>query len=47
MRSRHPGGAQCLMADGSAKFLKQTTDIKIVAALCTRAGRETIGDNQY
>lgn len=35
------------MADGSAKFLKQTTDVKIVAALCTRAGRETIGDNQY
>ncbi|MFM7318366.1 MAG: DUF1559 domain-containing protein [bacterium] len=47
MRSRHPGGAQCVMADGSAKFLKQPIDKKVVAALCTRAGKEAIGDDQY
>jgi prepilin-type N-terminal cleavage/methylation domain-containing protein/prepilin-type processing-associated H-X9-DG protein len=47
MRSRHPGGAQCLMADGSVKFLKQTVDLKVLAALCTRAGREPISDSSY
>lgn len=47
LRSRHPGGAQCAMADGSARFLKQTIDKKVLAALCTRAGKEPIGDDQY
>jgi prepilin-type processing-associated H-X9-DG protein len=47
IRSRHPGGAQCLMADGSVKFLKQTVDLKVLAALCTRAGREPISDSSY
>ena len=47
MRSRHPGGAQCAMADGSARFLKQTIDKKVLAALCTRAGKEVISDDQY
>jgi hypothetical protein len=35
------------MADGSVRFLKQTIDLKVLAALCTRAGRETIGEDQY
>lgn len=47
MRSMHSGGAQCAMADGSARFIKQTVDLKVLAALCTRAGRETIGDDAY
>lgn len=47
IRSHHPGGANALMADGSARFLRQTIDLKVLAALCTRAGRETIGDDQY
>jgi prepilin-type N-terminal cleavage/methylation domain-containing protein/prepilin-type processing-associated H-X9-DG protein len=47
LRSLHTGGAQCAMADGSVRFLKQTIDLKVLAALCTRAGRETIGEDQY
>jgi len=47
IRSRHSGGAQCVMADGSARFLKQTIDKKVLAALCTRAGKETISDSSY
>ncbi|MBI1322135.1 DUF1559 domain-containing protein [bacterium] len=47
MRSAHSGGAQCAMADGSARFIKQTIDVKILAALCTRAGREAFGDDAY
>lgn len=47
MRSRHPGGAQCLMADGSARFLKQSTDKKVLAALCTKAGKEPISEGSY
>lgn len=47
MRSLHPGGAQCAMADGSARFLKNTVNPKVLAALCTRAGREPIGDDDF
>lgn len=47
MRSTHVGGAQCALADGSARFLRETIDTKILAALCTRAGREAIGDDAY
>ena len=38
----HPGGANATMADGSVRFLKDTTSIRIVAALATRAGGEVI-----
>lgn len=47
MRSAHVGGAQCAMADGSARFIKETIDVRILAALCTRAGREAFGDDAY
>lgn len=47
MRSSHTGGAQCAMADGSARFIKETIDARILAALCTRAGREAFGDDAY
>lgn len=47
MRSLHAGGAQCAMADGSARFLKETIDVRVLAALCTRAGREPISDDAY
>ncbi|WP_460168042.1 DUF1559 family PulG-like putative transporter [Thermostilla marina] len=43
IRSEHPGGANALLTDGSARFLRETMDTKILAALCTRAGGETIG----
>ena len=43
IRSEHPGGAQGVMVDGSVHFLAETLDLKTLAALCTRAGGETIG----
>ena len=40
--SFHPGGANMLLVDGSARFTSQGIDIAIVAALVTRAGGEAI-----
>ncbi len=42
IRSDHPGGANVLFGDGHALFLKETTDLQLLAAYCTRAGREII-----
>lgn len=42
MRSEHPGGAQCVLADGSVHFLTEQLDLNVLGALCTRAGGETI-----
>lgn len=44
IRSEHPGGANGLLADGSVRFLHEQMDLRILAALCTRAGGEVIGD---
>lgn len=44
IRSKHPGGANALMTDGSVHFLKETMDLKILAALCTRAGGEIVSE---
>jgi prepilin-type processing-associated H-X9-DG protein len=41
-RSRHPGGVNVLMADGSVHFKTQTIDLKIWQALGTIAGGEVI-----
>jgi prepilin-type N-terminal cleavage/methylation domain-containing protein/prepilin-type processing-associated H-X9-DG protein len=40
-RSYHPGGAQIVLADGSARFVAETIEIGIWRALSTRAGGET------
>ncbi len=45
--SRHPGGADFLFADGSARFLKTTTALPVLRALATRALGETISSDQY
>jgi prepilin-type N-terminal cleavage/methylation domain-containing protein len=42
IRSEHPRGANGLMSDGSARFLEEEMDLEILAALCTRAGEETV-----
>jgi hypothetical protein len=34
-----------LFADGSVRFLKQSTSIRVLAAYVTRNGGETINDN--
>jgi len=38
--SFHPGGANFLFADGSVRFLGETTNLRLLANLVTRAGAE-------
>jgi prepilin-type N-terminal cleavage/methylation domain-containing protein/prepilin-type processing-associated H-X9-DG protein len=45
--SFHPGGANVLMADGSAHFLKAAIDIRVFARLVTRAGGEVVSAGDY
>jgi prepilin-type N-terminal cleavage/methylation domain-containing protein/prepilin-type processing-associated H-X9-DG protein len=40
IRSEHPGGANGLFCDGSARFLSETMPLETLAAICTRTGRE-------
>jgi prepilin-type N-terminal cleavage/methylation domain-containing protein/prepilin-type processing-associated H-X9-DG protein len=40
--SFHPGGANAVFADGSVRFLRADIDIRILAALVTRAGEEVV-----
>lgn len=44
IRSQHPGGANGLTCSGSVRFLTESMDKFVLAALCTRAGDEPIGD---
>ena len=39
-KSRHPGGAQFALADGSVHFVDDSIDFKLYNALGTRAGAE-------
>jgi prepilin-type N-terminal cleavage/methylation domain-containing protein/prepilin-type processing-associated H-X9-DG protein len=41
-RSRHPGGAQFCLADGSVRFFRQTISHNLYRALSTRRGGETV-----
>ncbi len=45
--SFHPGGANFLFADGSVHFLKAGMDIRVLAALATRAGGEVLRGDGY
>jgi prepilin-type processing-associated H-X9-DG protein len=45
IHSEHPGGANGLFADGSVRFLRETMDIAVLAAIATRAGGETVMDD--
>lgn len=42
--SFHPGGAQCVMADGSVRFMSETTDLKVIFSMGTRKGGEPISE---
>lgn len=44
VRSRHPGGAQFLFADGHVEFVNEQIDQKILQALTTRNWGEVISD---
>ena len=41
--SKWYGHFQVLFADGSARFLRETLDLRVLAAICTRAGGEPLG----
>jgi prepilin-type N-terminal cleavage/methylation domain-containing protein/prepilin-type processing-associated H-X9-DG protein len=45
--SRHPGGANFAMADGSVRFIKQTIAADVFRALGTRKGGEVVPGDQY
>lgn len=42
IRSKHPGGANGVFCDGSVHFLSESMDLKVLAAICTRAGGEVV-----
>jgi prepilin-type N-terminal cleavage/methylation domain-containing protein len=44
IRSKHPRGANGLLADASVRFLNDEMELKILAAICTRAGGEPAGE---
>jgi prepilin-type processing-associated H-X9-DG protein len=41
-KSRHPGGAQFAMGDGSVHFFSEYIDYKLYNELGTRAGKEPV-----
>ena len=41
-RSRHPGGVNCLMGDGSARFVKETISFRVWIAIHSIASNEVI-----
>ena len=42
IRSEHTGGALAVRADGSVHFMEATMDLMVLAALCTRDGKEVV-----
>ncbi len=46
-RSRHPGGVNVGMADGSVKFIKDSINLQTWYALATRSGGEIISADSY
>jgi prepilin-type processing-associated H-X9-DG protein len=45
--SRHPGGCQFLLCDGSVRFMKQTLAPQVFRALASRAGGEVTSADPY
>ena len=46
-RSRHPGGVNVLMCDGSVKFIKNSINLAVWRALSTTQGNEVISSDAY
>jgi hypothetical protein len=44
-RSKHPGGVQVLLGDGSARFVNNTINLTAWRALSTPAGGEIIDED--
>jgi len=47
LSSYHPGGANVVMADGSVRFLKNSTALQTIWALGSRKGGEVISSDSY
>jgi prepilin-type N-terminal cleavage/methylation domain-containing protein/prepilin-type processing-associated H-X9-DG protein len=47
LTSQHPGGVNTLFADASVHFLKNSTNVVPLAALCTRAHGEVLSSDSY
>jgi prepilin-type processing-associated H-X9-DG protein len=45
--SFHSGGANVVFADGNVRFLSESIDISVLAALVTRAGGEVVSGGDY
>jgi prepilin-type N-terminal cleavage/methylation domain-containing protein/prepilin-type processing-associated H-X9-DG protein len=45
--SYHPGGANFLFADGSVRFVKDSTAPKVMAAILSRKGKEIVNSDQF
>ncbi len=45
--SFHAGGANCVFADGSVRFLRANMDIRVFARLVTRADGEIVSSNDF
>jgi prepilin-type processing-associated H-X9-DG protein/prepilin-type N-terminal cleavage/methylation domain-containing protein len=45
IHSEHTGGANGLFADGSVRFLRETMELWLLAAIVTRAGGEAVPDD--
>lgn len=45
--SYHPGGANCLMGDGSVRFFKATVNVIVLRGVCTVNGGEVLSADQY
>jgi prepilin-type N-terminal cleavage/methylation domain-containing protein/prepilin-type processing-associated H-X9-DG protein len=43
-RSRHPGGVNLMLCDGSVRFVGNSVTLQVWRALATRAGGETVSD---
>ena len=43
MGSNHPGGANIALADGSTRYLSDSTDANVLSAIGSRDGSETVG----
>ncbi|MGH7192095.1 MAG: H-X9-DG-CTERM domain-containing protein, partial [Candidatus Saccharimonadales bacterium] len=46
-RSRHPGGLNFAIADGSVRWIGEGVDLKVYRALATVHGREAIGGDRW
>ena len=46
-RSRHPGGVNTLLCDGSVKFIKNSINLYTWQSLCSSQGSEVISSDSY